>query len=95
MIRVVRISQTKRIVNNEGRTPLKTNGRSIFRKLTGIQNFILIPIYLKKPHFSGEKPGLSEIMACENHHNYINQVNYKLGFSPERTKASDKPCFCE
>ena len=25
-------------------------------------------VYLKKPHFSGEKPGLSEIMACENHH---------------------------
>ena len=45
MIRVVRISQTKRIVNNQGRTPLKTNGRSIFRELTGIQNFILIPIY--------------------------------------------------
>ena len=26
-------------------------------------------VYLKKPHFSAEKPGLSEIMACENHHN--------------------------
>ena len=26
-------------------------------------------VYLKKPHFSGEKPGLSEIRACESHHN--------------------------
>ena len=26
-------------------------------------------VYLQKPHFSGEKPGLSEILERENHHN--------------------------
>ena len=34
----------KRIINKQGGTPFKQNAWSIFRELTGIQNFILIPI---------------------------------------------------